>query len=448
MSLRVRITAVAVAVTAIALAAGGWVLVRSVESTQLGRIADATEQRVDAIVAQLRAGVPPEQLQLADRPEAFALGGIVQIIADGGDVLVASPAAAGERPLVTTRTAGASGTGAVRVQEPLPGSFEAAVSLDVRYEEVETPTGTVTVLAASPLSEVTRSLDAVRRSLWLALPLVVALLGVVTWLVTGRALRPVDAMRAEADSISHTTLHRRIPEPATADEVGRLARTLNAMLDRLQASAEQQRQFVADASHELRTPVATLRAELEVAERAPDEQALRAGIAGALAEEGRLEALLADLLLLASVDERTATLDPAEVVDLAALATAEAARPRARPVTVTGSGSAVGSPRQLERAVRNLLDNAARHARTTVTVGVGEGWLAVEDDGPGIADADRARAFERFGRLDEGRARDAGGTGLGLAIVQAVAEAHGGRVAVDRSPTLGGARFVLTLRAT
>jgi signal transduction histidine kinase len=441
MSVRVRVTAVAVVVTAVALAVGGWGLVRSVERTQLGRIAAATERRVDAVADQLAAGVPVDELQVASGTDQFRAS-VIQVLDARGDVLTASPSVAVD-PLVVvaggmaapppdaTRGAviatGSAGGGRIP-DDVLTGTFESAVELDLRYQTVETPTGDVTVVAASPLAEVTRSLDAVRRSLWFGLPLVVVLVGAVAWFVTGRALHPVEAMRMEAEAITHSTLHRRVPEPATADEVGRLARTMNAMLDRLEGSAERQRRFVADASHELRTPVATMRTELEVARRAGNEAALRRAIDGALAEEARLEALLADLLLLASVEEAPAA--GSEEVDLAALAAAEAERPRAVPVTVEGSGAVRGSRRQLERVVRNLLDNAGRHARAAVAVTVASGRLVVDDDGPGVPEGDRERVFERFCRLDEGRTRDAGGSGLGLSIVKAIVERHRGRIDV------------------
>ena len=443
------------AVTAIALLAGGWGLLRSIESTQLGQIAAEAEQRLDTIATRLEAGEPVQDVVAAPAP-----GSIVQILDTRGDVLVNSAGIAGEPLLVVGRATAADMTsamatggqtfvssvnGAARVERTLPGTAGSAIPLDLRWERVSTDAGEFTIATASPLEEVTRSLEAVRRSLWFGLPLVVALMGAVAWAVTGRALHPVEAMRLEAEAITHTTLHRRVPEPATADEVGRLARTMNAMLDRLQGAAEAQRRFVADASHELRTPVATLRAELEVAQRAGDEAALRRAVDGALAEEQRLEDLLGDLLLLASVDEAPAIGD--EVVDLAVLATAEAQRPRRVPVSVVGEGRVTGSPRQLERAVRNLIDNAARHARTTVAVTIDGTGVVVDDDGPGVAGADRDRIFERFTRLDEGRARDAGGVGLGLSIVAAVAAAHRGSVAVGVAPQLGGARFTMRLPA-
>jgi signal transduction histidine kinase len=449
-SVRVRVTAVAVTVTAVALAAGGWALLGAIERTQIARIARATQERVDTIVAQLEANVPPESVAL---PLPDPLFGFVQVI-DGDEVLTASglpPSAepilmvagpgAGER-VVSSGIVATAEAGSARVEEALPGAFQRAIELQLSYERVDVAGRRLTVVAASPLAEVNRSLEAVRRSLYVALPFVIALVGGVAWFVTGRALRPVEAMRAEVEAITHSTLHRRVPEPASADEVGRLARTMNDMLDRLESAVERQRRFVADASHELRSPVAALRTELEVALRSGDEAALRAAVAGALAEEARLEDLLADLLVLASIDEGVAP--AAAEVDLRAVAAEEAARARAVPVSTTGAGVVRGSKTQLRRVVANLVDNAARHARTSVSVAVEGGRLVVDDDGPGIAPEDRERVFERFTRLDDARARDHGGAGLGLSLVRAVAAAHGGRAWAESSPA-GGARLVVDL---
>jgi signal transduction histidine kinase len=240
-------------------------------------------------------------------------------------------------------------------------------------------------------------------------------------------------------------MHRRVPEPPTDDEIGRLARTMNAMLGRLQGAALRQRQFVSDASHELRSPVAAIRTDVEVALRegpAADWPAVGRAV---LAEEDRLERLLSDLLVLAAGEEGGPV--GAAPVDLAALATAEAARARRVPVEVAAPATAAraaGSPDALRRALSHLVDNAARHARSRVVVTVAPGRLVVDDDGPGIADDDRERVFERFTRLDDARARDQGGAGLGLAVVRSIAARHGGTARVDASP-LGGARLVVEL---
>jgi signal transduction histidine kinase len=245
---------------------------------------------------------------------------------------------------------------------------------------------------------------------------------------------------------------------------------MNGMLERLEAAATRQRQFVSDASHELRSPVAAIRTDVEVALREGDRADWRAVGTAVLAEEARLERLLDDLLMLAAVDEESAAGAADERVDLHDLVADVAARPRRVPVRWSGSnrsdGSAgsdgdpdghdlavAGRPDQLARLLTNLVDNAARHASTAVDVGLeiadsptGDPvvHLVVDDDGPGVPRADRQRVFERFTRLDDGRARDRGGAGLGLAVVRSITVGHRGRVWVDDGPA-GGARFVVEL---
>jgi signal transduction histidine kinase len=309
------------------------------------------------------------------------------------------------------------------------------------------------------LAQVQRSVDALRGALAVGLPVLVVVVAASAWVLVGRALRPVEAIRAEVDEITGSTMHRRVPEPPTGDEIGRLARTMNAMLVRLDLTATRQRQFVSDASHELRSPVAAIRTVLEVARRKGDAADWPAVADTALAEESRLEALLDDLLLLALQDENGATTGAAagwEPVDLAAIATAEARRPRPLPVEVThhanGAGPLVvaGDADHLTRVVGNLLDNATRHAASTVRVGISPDAatvrLTVDDDGPGIPPDDRERVFERFTRLDGSRARHEGGTGLGLAVVRTIVTRHRGQIRAEASP-LGGARLTLHLPA-
>jgi signal transduction histidine kinase len=231
---------------------------------------------------------------------------------------------------------------------------------------------------------------------------------------------------------------------------------MNTMLGRLETASTRQRQFVSDASHEMRSPVAAIRADPEVALAEGDHADWPSVATAVLAEESRLEALLADLLILAAGDEAPPPPDGA-TVDLAALARAEAERPHTVPVTVAGDVTATvpGSREQLARVVTNLVDNAARHARARVEVTVGRVpgpgeptcWrLAVDDDGPGVPAGDRERVFERFTRLDDARARDAGGAGLGLAVVRSIVGRHRGAAWVEDGP-LGGARFVVELPA-
>jgi signal transduction histidine kinase len=479
-SLRVRTTLAAAAVTAVAVALAGWLLLRSIEDTQLAHVRDVTEARVEAVERRLEAGEPPDEAIDGDGSPSPGPLSLVQILDGNGQTVAAGPtvevagrrgaialtgeagglvvSGSGPPPDVLSQGPGAGGRGGPeeRTVQLLPPSVVSTQALEQIVREVDTPGDRYTVVAAAPVDEVQRSVDAVRRALWVALPALVALVALVAWWLVGHALRPVEAIRAQVDEISGTTIHRRVPEPASGDEIGRLARTMNAMLGRLEAAATRQRQFVSDASHELRSPVTAIRADLEVA-LAEGEGADWPEVATAvLAEESRLEALLADLLILAAGEEAPPPppVGTGPAVDLADLARAEARRPHAVPVTAGVTGphptTVTGSGEQLARVVTNLVDNAARHAQGRVAVTVaGDGRrvrLTVDDDGPGIPEADRERVFERFTRLDDARARDAGGTGLGLAVVRSIAERHRGAAWMEVGP-LGGARAVVELPA-
>jgi signal transduction histidine kinase len=288
-------------------------------------------------------------------------------------------------------------------------------------------------------------------------PLAVVFVAAIAWFVTGRALRPVEAIRREMAEVSEHHLDRRVPVPRSNDEVARLACTTNETLDRLERSHRQQHQFVADASHELRSPLANLRAGLEVALTHTDRADWPEVARQSLIDIGRLQNITADLLLLAVNDPENPS--PTDVVDLAAMAREQVDERRHQSAggpAVEGVAEGVapvhGRPVQLERLLRNLLDNAYRHARSTVTVTVrterdpdGGGMVVLDvlDDGPGIAAADRERVFERFTRLDDARTRDSGGSGLGLTIARGIAERHGGTLRVTGSDS--GARLVAML---
>jgi len=272
----------------------------------------------------------------------------------------------------------------------------------------------------------------------------------VTWFLAGRALRPVRAITAQAATITGGTLSERVPVPASGDEIATLAHTVNGMLDRLERDDVRRRQFVSDASHELRTPVAVLKSEAEVALRSPELTDVETLASGVVEESTRMAAIIDDLLSLARRDEGVAA--PTTEIDLDDIVLAEAGRLRRVPVDVSAvsAGRVLGRLDEFARVVAHLLDNAARHAETTVAVGLvtaaGQVRLVVVDDGPGVPPADREIIFERFVRLDEARSRDAGGAGLGLAVVAGVVERSNGSVGVETSPS-GGARFVVTLPA-
>ncbi|WP_425576545.1 sensor histidine kinase [Nocardioides nanhaiensis] len=268
--------------------------------------------------------------------------------------------------------------------------------------------------------------------------------------MTGRALRPVERMRAEVAEISDDRLDRRVPVPGSRDEVHRLALTMNEVLARLETSRERQQRFVSDASHELRSPLASIRQTAEVSQAHPG--ALPEGeLAEAVLEEGlRMQRIVEQMLVLTRADERGVR--PREEVDLDDLVLGQARRVAREGLRVdtrgVGPARVVGDTAALTQVVRNLADNAARHAASRLAVGLveqqGGAVLFVDDDGAGVPPAERERVFERFVRLDESRSRDAGGSGLGLAIVREIVRAHGGEAHVEDSP-LGGARFVVRL---
>ncbi len=311
--------------------------------------------------------------------------------------------------------------------------------------EIRVGDADVWLVGVSSQARLTDSLRSLYRGLWLAIPLASVLTALMAGLATRRALRPVGAITDLAATIDSAGAGRRVPVPDTGDEIERLAVTVNAMLDRIEAARMAQRQFTSDAAHELRTPLMALQGELELVHthHAPVDDALLARL-GALT--GRLGERIDDLVLLSTLDEaRPLALGAA---DLRAIVEEEA-QAVVPPAAVEGPRSeAVIDAALVARAARNLLANARRHATTeviaTIAVAGERVWLHVDDDGPGIDPADRVSMFDRFARLDEARTTDRGGAGLGLAIVASVAAAHGGGVEAGDSP-LGGARLSMWL---
>ena len=310
------------------------------------------------------------------------------------------------------------------------------------------------VVAARSLAPVDGTIGTVLSLLAVALPVLLIVLALTIWFVVGRALRPVDRMRRQVDEVTASSLDQRVADPGTDDEVGRLAHTMNRMLQRLDDSRRSQNRFISDASHELKSPLASLRQYAEVARAHPDRISPDELSTAVLDEGVRLESLVQGMLVLARADER-ALARPTALVDLDDILFAEARRLRdSTSLTLDSSGVAAaqlrGDAGLLAQLVRNLVDNAVRHARSSVGLAVrtneadGTVVLVVDDDGQGVPEADRQRVFERFVRLDEARARDGGGSGLGLAIVREIAAAHGGDVTASTAES-GGARFVVTM---
>ncbi|MDT0400295.1 sensor histidine kinase [Streptomyces edwardsiae] len=474
-SVRARATLGATLVVAVALVAAGTAVLLSLRSNLIGEAGTQAERSARAVASELAARMPYDKLSGLDGEDSP-----VQIVDEDGRLVAASEdlnrITGTATPDVTPRPAPSpqptgdddddddsddsddSADSDDDSDESLPPgeiATEPAFSNgtatidgdteDYRFAAVEVGTpdhGRLTVYAGAPLAAEHGAVRTALTVMLIGFPLLLAVVGAVTWLVTGRALRPVEGIRSEMAAITASEdLSRRVPEPATHDEIARLARTTNATLAALEASVERQRSFVADASHELRSPIASLRTQLEVAAAHPELLDLD----GAVEDTVRLQHLAADLLLLARLDAGERPADAR--VDLAALAREESAGRTG--VTVDAEPAEVsGSRGQLGRVLANLLDNARRHARERVTVTVRrEGaWavLAVADDGDGVAEADRERIFERFVRLDAARSRDDGGAGLGLAIARDVAVRHGGTLTAGAAQA-GGALFELRL---
>jgi signal transduction histidine kinase len=308
------------------------------------------------------------------------------------------------------------------------------------------------LVVASSVETQRETVKAVAKYLLLGFPVLLIVVGVAGWLLVGQALGPVERIRARVQGIGSGELAERVPVPQTRDEIARLAVTMNEMLDRLQTGQVMQRRFVSDASHELRSPLATLTAALEVVQADTTGRAWQELHQVMAAETDRMRQLVEDLLLLAKADDAGLRMRRTDV-DLDDLVAAEIQRLRSSAVDLTVTSEVhpvrvVGDPARLGQVLRNLVDNAARAAHTTIHVSTaeqnGSAVITVADDGDGIPEADRFRVFERFVRLDTSRARTSGGSGLGLSIALEITRARQGTITLTPSPT-GGTTATITL---
>jgi signal transduction histidine kinase len=443
-SVRVRTVLVAIGVVGTALVLSGYVLLHLLSSSLTTAVDTSARLRAEAVANQLSGGTVPSSLTVPGDDSV-----LVQVIDSSGKVVAASANVADEPALVPA----GSSSGQVRLitLHGLPigeqGDFKVAT------RSVVTPKGTWTVLAAASLAQAQHTVSTLGNDVAAGLPVVLALVGLTAWLLAGRALAPVESIRTQVAEISGHALDKRVPDPGGRDEIARLARTMNQMLERLEHSQASQRRFVSNASHELRSPLASALTQLQVDQAHPNLADWPSTAAGVQADLERLQRLVADLLALARADEG-ALASIRRPVDLDDVIREEARRQRV--TSRVPIDSAKVEPVQVQvnedemrRAVANLIGNAVRHAHAQVTVSLmarpGGAVLMVEDDGPGIPVRQRDRVFGRFVRLDGARARDTGGTGLGLAIAKEIIEAHGGKIIIgDAHP---GARFEVHLPA-
>lgn len=442
---RIRTSLAATVVVALVLAAASIAFVLLQRHQLEASLTDVAGQQAADVATQVRR----------DGTRADLLGGggdqsLIQVVNQGGTVVAASASIEGEPPVIDLGPA--AGETAVRTSDTLPiGEGDRFV---VVARGTDSPDGPLVVLAAQSLESVDESTAVVGELLLIGYPLVLLTVALISYWLTGRALAPVEAMRRRVASIGGThQLSARVPVPPGNDVIARLADTMNAMLTRLEAGADAQRRFVGDASHELRSPLATIRAAHEVQTLHPDTADWTAVSQEVLAELDRVDRLVADLLLLARADEHGLSLQVREV-DLDDLVRDEASRLRRSGANVTMDAPPVrimGDPHHLARLLRNLGDNAARHAEQRIQIVMTTrdtlAQLDIIDDGPGIAEADRDRVFERFVRLDNSRARDSGGTGLGLPIARQIARAHGGDLTLTAESGPTRFRVVLPLSA-
>lgn len=444
LTVRFRITALASVVVALVLIVVGATLL-VVQQRQLhDNLDESLQRRADELVAsdvQIDGAVTV-------LPSAAGDEVVIQVVSPGGEVVAATENAVAIEPIAHPPS-GARDELTTVTALPVEDDAYRILSRSTMIDG-----DAVVVHVAENTDDLEELLGRLEAAVAVAIPVALAVLATLIWWLVGRTLRPVERIRAEVAGFGTAQLDRRVSTPGTGDEIDRLVVTMNGMLDRLEDATRRQQRFVADASHELRSPLTRMRTELETVGTAPDDS-FDADVARSVLDEiDELTALVDDLLVLARSDAGGASPDPRPVdLDDLVFAEAETARTTATGVTVDVSGvsaaEVLGSPGELRRAVRNLLDNAVRHATSRVDVTLAEdddAWasLTITDDGPGIPPERAEAVFERFTRLDDARTRRTGGTGLGLAIARDIVERHGGSIRVDASHARG-ARFEVRL---
>ena len=450
-TVRFRITILASIVLAVVLGAVGATLL----IVQQRQLQDSLDESLQRRVDDLEVGGVTMDDAVTVLPNAAGDEVIIQVVSVTGEVIAGTKNALGIGPIAPPPISHGDQLATVAA---LPVD-------DDEYRILSRSTvidgDRVVVHVAENADDVQELLDRLRFAVAVTLPAAVAVLAALVWWLVGRTLRPVERIRAEVAGFGPARLDRRVSSPGTGDEIDLLAVTMNEMLDRLEDATRRQQRFVADASHELRSPLTRMRTELETAVGAGAGNGIDNATASSVLDEiNELTALVDDLLVLARSDAGGVRRErrPVDLDDLV-FDEVDAARRTAVGITIDVSGvsaaEVLGSPDELRRMVRNLLDNAVRHATSRVAVTLAEGGvdrddaqatLTITDDGPGIPPEQATAVFERFRRLDDARTRQAGGTGLGLAIARDIAERHGGALRLDASHR-PGARFEVRLPA-
>ena len=455
--IRIATTVIAAAIVMLVLAGaagGAWLMLRSAVHDTIDTV---DRNRAVDVAGQLAARGPQASLEIVSEP----LSGVdmVRVIAPDGQILAGQVM----RGLETVGALPAPAAGEItRDQLRGPGGEDlrvTSVGVDLRGATFAVQVGT-----ASDRYDFVLGTGAI---LFLSfVPVAGLATAVFVHYAMGRVLRPVESIRSRVAEISTSGRGERVPVPEAEDEIARLARTMNAMLARLDAARTAQVAFIGDASHELRSPLSTLSTMLELSSTSGTPVDVETVDELLLPEVARMRTMVEDLLLLAKNDERGKPLRRDDV-DLDDIVLSEATR--ARELGTAGVGAPgrtelqvavsveparlVGDPDALQRVVRNLVDNARRHARARMSLaltvdrtapGAPRATITVDDDGEGVPDSQKGTVFDRFARLDADRARGTGGSGLGLAIVAEITRSHGGRVRVEDAPG-GGARFVVEL---
>jgi two-component system, OmpR family, sensor kinase len=446
--IRVRLTLAFTAVMALVLAATGLFVYFRLDSTLRDATDDALRSRaadVSALVRREGRGLDARDGDL-EREESFT-----QVLGENGRLLDAAPSSLG-RPLLSRDDLARAREKSLFVDRPASGELDDPAR--VFATAVDTGGERLVIVVGSAVDDRNEALASLATLLLAGGPIALALASLAGYGLAAAVLRPVEAMRARAAAVSATSPGQRLPVPRGSDEISRLGETLNAMLARLEDALARERRFVSDAGHELRTPLAVLKGELELALRQPRsrtelEQALRS----AAEETDRLAQLAEDLLIIARSDDgrlpvRASSTSVEEifahVVERFERRAADAGR-RLNAASPPGL-RVVADPLRLQQALANLLENALRYGDGPVRLFAdehdGHVRLRVTDEGDGFADEFLPHAFERFSRADAARSR--GGTGLGLAIVDAIARAHGGTASAANAPG-GGADVWISL---